>query len=117
MQRPVRFTTEERYLIKIFESNLGNDQPQRGFDEMMREIHSKGPNMSTDPFKLKNQQKQTQNVFLCCKTSSHRTEVFPGCLELVIRSYEGESTASHPNCEVKHLSAQSVLQWGTMWES
>ena len=36
---------------------------------------------------------------------------------VVIRSYEGESTASHPNCEVKHLSAQSVLQWGTMWES
>ena len=44
-------------------------------------------------------------------------EVNPGCTRLVVRSYEGESTASHPNCEVKHLSARSVLQWGTMWES
>ena len=28
---------------------------------------------------------------------------------LVIRSYHGESTASHPNCEVKHRWARSVL--------
>ena len=28
---------------------------------------------------------------------------------LVIRSYHGESTASHPNCEVKHRWAGSVL--------
>ena len=27
----------------------------------------------------------------------------------VIRSYHGESTASHPNCEVKHRWARSVL--------
>ena len=29
--------------------------------------------------------------------------------EIVIRSYHGESTASHPNCEVKHRWARSVL--------
>ena len=28
---------------------------------------------------------------------------------IVIRSYHGESTASHPNCEVKHRWARSVL--------
>ena len=28
----------------------------------------------------------------------------------VIRSYHGESTASHPNCEVKHRWARSVLR-------
>ena len=67
MQRPVRFTTEERYLIKIFESNLGNDQPQRGFDEMMREIHSKGPNMTTDPFKLKNNKNKHKTCFCVAK--------------------------------------------------
>ena len=27
----------------------------------------------------------------------------------VLRSYQGESTASHPNCEVKHPWARSVL--------
>ena len=31
------------------------------------------------------------------------------CTALVIRSYHGESTASHPNCEVKHRWAGSVL--------
>ena len=35
----------------------------------------------------------------------------------IIRSYHGGSTASHPNCEVKHLWAQSVLRWGTTRES
>ncbi len=88
MQRPVRFTTEERYLIKIFESNLGNDQPQRGFDEMMREIHSKGPNMTTDPFKLKNQRKQTQNVFFVLQNelSSYRSvSELPRARHTVIR--------------------------------
>ena len=29
--------------------------------------------------------------------------------DIVIRSYHGESTASHPNCEVKHRWARSVL--------
>ena len=38
-------------------------------------------------------------------------------LSLIIRSYHGGSTASHPNCEVKHLWAQSVLRWGTTRES
>ena len=36
---------------------------------------------------------------------------------LIIRSYQGESTGSHPNSEVKHLWACSVLRWGTTWES
>ena len=30
--------------------------------------------------------------------------------------YEDESTASRPICKVKHLTAQSVLRWGTTWE-
>ena len=38
-------------------------------------------------------------------------------MSLIIRSYHGGSTASHPNCEVKHLWAQSVLRWGTTRES
>ena len=41
----------------------------------------------------------------------------PFCNGLVLRSYHDESTASHPNCEVKHRWARSVLQLGTMWES
>jgi len=88
MQRPVRFTTEERYLIKIFESNLGNDQPQRGFDEMMREIHSKGPNMTTDPFKLKQTTKtNTKRVFvLLNELSSYRSvSELPRARHTVIR--------------------------------
>ena len=35
----------------------------------------------------------------------------------IIRSYHGESTGSHPNSEVKHHWACSVLRWGTTWES
>ena len=41
----------------------------------------------------------------------------PRCVESVVRSYHDESTASHPNCEVKHRWARSVLQLGTMRES
>ena len=37
MQRPIRFTKREKHLIKIFESNLGNDQSLRDTDGMMRE--------------------------------------------------------------------------------
>ena len=33
------------------------------------------------------------------------------------RSYHGETTGSHPNSEVKHHWACSVLRWGTTWES
>ena len=36
---------------------------------------------------------------------------------LIIRSHHGGYTASHPNCEVKHHGAQSVLRWGTTRES
>ena len=36
---------------------------------------------------------------------------------LIIRSYQGESTGSHPNSEVKHPWACSVLRWGTTRES
>ena len=64
MRESIRFTTEAKYLIKIFESNLGNDQPQRGFDEMMREKHSKGPNMTTDPFK-QNKNKNKHKTCFC----------------------------------------------------
>ena len=35
----------------------------------------------------------------------------------IIRSYHDGYTASHPNCEVKHRWAQSVLRWGTTRES
>ena len=41
----------------------------------------------------------------------------PGHSTLIIRSYQGESTGSHPNSEVKHPWACSVLRWGTTWES
>ena len=35
----------------------------------------------------------------------------------IIRSYHSGYTVSHPNCEVKHCWAQSVLRWGTTRES
>ena len=42
----------------------------------------------------------------------------PGRLStLIIRSYQGENTGSHPNSEVKHPWACSVLRWGTTRES
>ena len=43
------------------------------------------------------------------------------CTDLPIsnieRSYHGETTGSHPNSEVKHHWACSVLRWGTTRES
>ena len=39
------------------------------------------------------------------------------CTGLIIRSHHRGYTASHPNCEVKHGWAQSVLRWGTTRES
>ena len=47
----------------------------------------------------------------------HQACVAPGWLTPIIRSYQGESTGSHPNSEVKHPWACSVLRWGTTWES
>ena len=38
-------------------------------------------------------------------------------LSNIVRSYHGETTGSHPNSEVKHHWACSVLRWGTTWES
>ena len=35
----------------------------------------------------------------------------------IVRSYHGETTGSHPNSEVKHHWACSVLRWGTTRES
>ena len=35
----------------------------------------------------------------------------------IIRSHHDGYTVSHPNCEVKHRWAQSVLRWGTTRES
>ena len=55
--------------------------------------------------------------FAFCKILRDKTAQFLGHAFLVVRSYQGESTASHSNCEVKHPWAWSVLQWGTMWES
>ena len=43
--------------------------------------------------------------------------VAPGRSLPIIRSYQGESTGSHPNSEVKHQWADSVLRWGTTRES
>ena len=47
----------------------------------------------------------------------HQACVAPGWMTPIIRSYQGESTGSHPNSEVKHPWACSVLRWGTTWES
>ena len=73
--------------------------------------------MPTDPFKKKKKKKKNERSFIFFPVSIVKIQRPPYCTAFVIRSYEGETTASHPNCEVKHLSAQSVLQWGTMWES
>ena len=43
--------------------------------------------------------------------------VAAGLSNLIIRSYQGENTGSHPNSEVKHPWACSVLRWGTTRES
>ena len=40
----------------------------------------------------------------------------PSRSPLIIRSYHGESTGSHPNSEVKHHWACLVLRWGTTRE-
>ena len=40
----------------------------------------------------------------------------PSRSPLIIRSYHGESTGSHPNSEVKRPKAWVVLWWGTTWE-
>jgi len=47
---PVR---EASQAIKIFESNLGNDQPQPTLMDDGEKKNSKGPTMNTDPFKEK----------------------------------------------------------------
>ena len=36
--------------------------------------------------------------------------------KIVIRSYHGGNTRSHPNSEVKHYWAYLVLRWGTTRE-
>ena len=35
----------------------------------------------------------------------------------IVRSYQGENVRSRPISETKHLWANSVLTWGTSWES
>ena len=40
-----------------------------------------------------------------------------GCFTLIVRSYQGENVRSRPISETKHLWANSVLTWGTSWES
>ena len=46
-----------------------------------------------------------------------QARVAAGLSILIIRSYQGENTGSHPNSEVKHPWACSVLRWGTTRES
>ena len=50
------------------------------------------------------------NLFFLSKTLHAPTPT-------TIRSNHNGYTASHPNCEVKHCWAQSVLRWGTTRES
>ena len=38
-------------------------------------------------------------------------------INLIVRSYQGENVRSRPISETKHLWANSVLTWGTSWES
>ena len=47
----------------------------------------------------------------------YRANILLKTVRLIIRSHHGGYTASHPNCEVKHHWAQSVLRWGTTRES
>ena len=54
---------------------------------------------------------------LCLRGTPPLTRIKPITSIYIIRSYHGESTGSHPNSEVKHHWACSVLRWGTTWES
>ena len=59
-------------------------------------------------------------IFICVMSSGGPpppTRIKPITSIYIIRSYHGESTGSHPNSEVKHHWACSVLRWGTTWES
>ena len=47
----------------------------------------------------------------------YRANILLKIIHLIIRSHHGGYTASHPNCEVKHHWARSVLRWGTTRES
>ena len=51
------------------------------------------------------------------KSGPFSVQYLHACTVSVLRSHHSDYTASHPNCEVKHCWAQSVLQWGTMRES
>ena len=56
---------------------------------------------------------------LICRVKPLICRVKPAknCTGSIIRSYHCGYTVSHPNCEVKHGWAQSVLRWGTTRES
>ena len=47
----------------------------------------------------------------------YRGNILLKTMHPIIRSHHGGYTASHPNCEVKHHWARSVLRWGTTRES
>ena len=47
----------------------------------------------------------------------YRGNILLKTIHPIIRSHHGGYTASHPNCEVKHHWARSVLRWGTTRES
>ncbi len=63
---PVR---EASQAIKIFESNLGNDQPQPTLMDDGEKKNSKGPTMNTDPFKRKKKKKTCRVFIFCCQST------------------------------------------------
>ena len=85
-------------VIKIFESNLGNNHLLVSMLDMNDEI--KGPQCSR-PREIKKKTKSTKTFFFFAFLHV-QVGVRPDFRDLVIRSYHGESTVSHPNCEVKH---------------
>jgi hypothetical protein len=50
-------------------------------------------------------------------SSQYQSLVHFQCLPFRQRPYCDEYTRSHPNSEVKHRKARSVLGWGTAWEA
>ena len=100
------------YPIKIFESNLGTTHLTFGNLMLLMWPTNKRPTMHRPREKEKKDKsflRQTIPLLFLCKIFFLWTRVQLFSTTLVIRSYHGESTASHPNCEVKHRWARSVL--------
>ena len=74
--------------------------------------------MPKDPFNSNEEVKLAYNSLnWCVLVQQSASKSVSKKNQPVLRSYHDESTASHPNCEVKHRWARSVLQLGTMRES